>query len=176
MSASSSTNRWFSGDWESEEVTACAGRSFAGTEMLARMILSSFQGMWNGRTYGCTYMNPTRPAFPPYNRGSLSDHASGAAFDAMLPRVGDSIGQKLADWAVENFDALGMKYVIYNRQINSGSGWEAYSGSNAHTDHVHISLLKKAAQELTEADVLPLLIAGNVDSTLSLILLFSFVV
>ncbi len=151
-------NRWTGGN---ENVRACAGRSYSGTEALARLILSSFQGMWNGRTYGCTYMNPTRPARPPYRSGSLSDHASGAAFDAMLPRVGDPIGQRLADWCVRNFVNLGMKYVIYNRRIYDGSSWRRYSGSNAHVDHVHISLLIRAAQGLTEADIVPALTSAG---------------
>ncbi len=71
-----------SGKWSSDEdwndVTACAGRSFEGTDLLANYILGSFQGGTRmGRTYGCTYMNPTRPASPPYTAGRLSDHASG---------------------------------------------------------------------------------------------------
>ena len=74
-----------------------------------RLVLSSFLGMWNGRTYGCTYMNPTRPAFPPYAAGELSDHVSGAAFNNMLLRVGDPIGQVLADWCVKHFAELRIK-------------------------------------------------------------------
>ncbi len=108
-----------------------------------------------------TFVSICRNAFPPYDRGSLSDHASGAAVDIMLPRIGDPSGRTLADWAVKNFDTLGVKYVIYNRLINSGSGWTDYGGSSPHTDHVHISLLKKAAQGLQDSDVRPLLLADG---------------
>jgi hypothetical protein len=156
--SSGSNSRWESDD---ESVTECGGRSFDGTEAIARLVLSSFQGMWMGRTYGCTYMNPTRPAYPPYQAGDLSDHASGAAFDAMLPKIGDPIGQRLANWYVEHFDELGIKYVIYNHRIYEGTEWSDYHGSNPHEDHVHLSLLKKAAKGLTEADILPALRAGG---------------
>lgn len=161
VALSAAQGRWSTGNWESEEVTACAGRSFPGTEILARLMISSFQGVWLGRTYGCTYMSPTRPARPPYRSGSLSDHASGAAVDVMLGRVGDASGRQMADWAMKNFEALGLKYVIYARQINTGNGWRRYTGTNPHIDHVHVSLLKRAARELTENDIRPLLEADN---------------
>jgi len=138
-------------DWA--RVRACAGRSKPGTENLRRVILRFFPTMRNGRTYGCTYMNPTRPASPPYNRGSLSDHADGGAFDAMLPRVGNPVGQQLANALERNWRNLGIKYLIYNRQINTGNGWRRYTGSNPHVDHVHVSLLPKAADGLLESDV-----------------------
>ena len=62
-----------------------------------------------------------------------SDHAFGKAFDVGGPRM----------YAISRFldDALGstVKYLIYNREINSGGGWRPYYGSNPHTDHVHVS-------------------------------------
>lgn len=55
-------------------------------------------------------------------------------------------GQNLAAWFIENSEALGVKYVIWYRQIwFPGNGWKSYSGaggdpSSDHTNHVHLSL------------------------------------
>ncbi|SDD19171.1 hypothetical protein [Glycomyces harbinensis] len=55
-------------------------------------------------------------------------------------------GQNLAAWFIENSDALGVKYVIWYRQIwFPGNGWSSYSGSygdpsSDHTNHVHLSM------------------------------------
>ena len=60
--------------------------------------------------------------------------------------------QKLADALVASRDAR-IKYIIGNGRIVSGSGrkqpagqWRKYSGSNAHTRHVHISVKASKAQ------------------------------
>lgn len=59
--------------------------------------------------------------------------------------------QKLADALVASKDAR-IKYIICNGRIVSGSGqkqpawqWRKYSGSNAHTRHVHISVKSSKA-------------------------------
>jgi len=49
-------------------------------------------------------------------------------------------GQSVCDWALA--DTTDLEYVIFNRKIYTRSGgWrpENYSGSDPHTDHVHIS-------------------------------------
>lgn len=51
--------------------------------------------------------------------------------------------------------------VIYNRRIYEGSDWNTYSGTNPHVDHVHVSLLPKAARELTAADIEPIFSAAG---------------
>ena len=56
-------------------------------------------------------------------------------------------GTRLAAWAVNNADALGIMYVIWFRQIwMPGIGWRAYQAdgtdpSAEHENHVHISVL-----------------------------------
>lgn len=71
------------------------------------------------------------------------DHPSGHALDFMVSNKGQ--GQAIADFAVANASALGIKYVIWNRQVWEASGkpvpgWHPYtSTSNPHTDHVHIT-------------------------------------
>lgn len=66
------------------------------------------------------------------------DHPSGHALDFMtdIPN-----GNALASYAIANANALGIKYIIHNRQVwNPKQGWHSYtSTSNPHTDHVHIT-------------------------------------
>ncbi len=72
----------------------------------------------------------------------LPDHPSGHALDFMcdIPT-----GNALADYAVANYQALGVKYIIHNRMVwNPAKGWHPYEapasvGYNPHTDHVHIT-------------------------------------
>jgi len=66
------------------------------------------------------------------------DHPTGHALDFMM---GIPEGNALADYAVANYQTLGIKYIIHNRQVwNPKQGWHPYtSTSNPHTDHVHIT-------------------------------------
>lgn len=67
-----------------------------------------------------------------------SDHPKGTALDMMTSSK--NTGDKLAEYAVENYKALGIKYVIWYRRIwTPGKGWHDYSGPSDHTDHVHLS-------------------------------------
>src|SRR5699024_5175795 len=92
------------------------------------------------------------------------DHQEGRAVDAMLPGDHDSpaarkLGDALANWAVDNHKALGVKYVIWQQRIwstaRADEGWRecgssaasCYAGpsdTQAHRDHVHISVLGTA--------------------------------
>jgi hypothetical protein len=42
------------------------------------------------------------------------------------------------------------KYVIYNRQIWQDGGWNDYTGSDPHTDHVHLSVKDSAHKNTSE--------------------------
>lgn len=42
------------------------------------------------------------------------------------------------------------KYVIYNRRIWQDGSWHAYSGSDPHTDHVHLSVFDSAHTNLSK--------------------------
>ncbi len=53
-----------------------------------------------------------------------------AAIDIMVPTLDAPIGQRIADFFVQNFDALGVKYIIWSRRIYEGSDWNEYSGSS----------------------------------------------
>ena len=87
-------------------------------------------------------------------RANKSDHPMGKAADFMIPgwtgQAGISKGNQVANWFVANPGRFGTKYVIWRRQINSGSGWRRYTHplnrtdpTSLHMDHVHVSFLKK---------------------------------
>src|SRR5690606_2513581 len=72
--------------------------------------------------------------------------------------------QKIADALVASRDDR-IKYIIANGRIVSGSGqkqpawqWRAYSGSNKHTRHIHISV--KASKALYDSTA-PWAVAGS---------------
>lgn len=71
------------------------------------------------------------------------DHPSGHALDFMI--TSKSQGQAIADYLQANASQLGVKYIIWNRQVWEANGkpvagWHAYtSTSNPHTDHVHVT-------------------------------------
>ncbi|GAA5111685.1 hypothetical protein [Pseudonocardia adelaidensis] len=87
---------------------------------------------------GCTFGRPTM--YGVAGRAGTSDHPGGLAVDFMVDRA---TGDRLAACALENMDALGVKYVIWRQRINFGSGWkpmEDRGGATAnHFDHVHVS-------------------------------------
>jgi hypothetical protein len=87
---------------------------------------------------GCTYDVENMHGVA--GRAGTSDHPGGLAIDFMVDRT---TGDQLAECALANQDALGIKYVIWEQQINHGSGWkgmEDRGGATAnHFDHVHIS-------------------------------------
>jgi septal ring factor EnvC (AmiA/AmiB activator) len=86
----------------------------------------------------------------PYGSVPGSDHPKGRAIDVMT-WSNRSLGWRIANWAVGNRGALGVKYVIFNGRIWTRSrGWHAYRHPSdpcncnptlRHDDHVHISVL-----------------------------------
>ena len=90
------------------------------------------------KVLGCRYDEPDMHGVA--GRGGPSDHPDGLALDFMVDRA---TGDALAACALKNMDALGIKYVIWEQQINHGNGWkemEDRGGATAnHFDHVHIS-------------------------------------
>lgn len=83
------------------------------------------------------------------SRSYYSDHPWGKAADLMT-FADTAKGNRVASYFVNNPGAFGTKYAIFNRRINSGSGWRAYAypgrGSTPttrHEDHVHLSLMDR---------------------------------
>ena len=87
---------------------------------------------------GCRFGEPTMHGVA--GRAGTSDHPLGLAVDFM---VKGATGDALAACALENQDALGVKYVIWEQQINHGNGWKPMEDRGSvtanHFDHVHIS-------------------------------------
>lgn len=87
---------------------------------------------------GCQFGEPTLLGVG--SRSGASDHPRGLALDLMTR---GATGDAIAACALENMEALGVKYVIWEQRINHGDGWEAMSdrgGDTAnHMDHVHVS-------------------------------------
>jgi hypothetical protein len=84
---------------------------------------------------------------------SWGEHPRGRACDFMVNTSGGAAtgadrtyGNTLAQWCIQNSNALGVLYVIWYRQIwMPGIGWRSYFGSgdpsSEHTNHVHLSML-----------------------------------
>ncbi len=75
-----------------------------------------------------------------------SDHPKGLALDFMVnAKTEDGLrrGNSLAGIALNERDKWGITYIIWNKRINNGSGWQPYNGPRDHTDHVHISFKAK---------------------------------
>jgi hypothetical protein len=87
---------------------------------------------------GCRFGEPAMHGVA--GRAGTSDHPGGLAVDFMVDRA---TGDALAACALENMEALGVKYVIWEQAINHGNGWkpmEDRGGATAnHFDHVHVS-------------------------------------
>jgi hypothetical protein len=94
--------------------------------------------------------------------GGTSEHKEGRALDwgvsaldpAEKAKADELIAQLLATDVHGNVAALarrlGVMYLIWDQRIwTPKGGWQPYSGSSPHTDHVHISLTREGAQKLT---------------------------
>ncbi|MEV0347178.1 hypothetical protein AB0H88_15550 [Nonomuraea sp. NPDC050680] len=86
-----------------------------------------------------------------FRSGGGGEHPLGRACDFMMSTGGSmpssahqALGDRVAAWALENKDKLGVKYVIWKQRINQGSGWSSMSDRGSitqnHFDHVHISM------------------------------------
>jgi hypothetical protein len=75
-----------------------------------------------------------------------SDHNLGNAFD--LTHDPDH-GVDCELLSVMVLSDLRVTYVIWNRKINTGSGWRAYKGTNAHTHHMHVSIKATSRNDIS---------------------------
>jgi peptidoglycan hydrolase-like protein with peptidoglycan-binding domain len=70
----------------------------------------------------------------------------------MIPKVGghadSSVGDPIAAWLIQNAEALGMQYLIWNRMRWSGGqrpAFAPYTGGRPHDDHIHLELNRDGA-------------------------------
>jgi peptidoglycan hydrolase-like protein with peptidoglycan-binding domain len=112
-------------------------------------------------TYGGRDLGVTRSC----DIGALSEHKEGRAWDWGLSAANPTekaIAQQFLGWllakgpdgaAAYNARRLGVMYVIWDGKIWSAyrvkEGWRAYSGGEAHADHIHISLAWNGAMKRT---------------------------
>lgn len=75
------------------------------------------------------------------HKARKSDHNLGNAFDLTHDTANGVDCEKLSRLAIA--DAR-VTYVIWNKQIyvvsKASAGWQAYTGSNPHTKHMHVSI------------------------------------
>jgi hypothetical protein len=77
-----------------------------------------------------------------------SDHYTGLAIDVMTgSNQSAGKGEMIAQWTLTNAQRLRVKYIIWNHRYNGldGKGWVPYTGTNPHTNHVHISFLAQGS-------------------------------
>jgi hypothetical protein len=90
------------------------------------------------RFLSCLYDEPTLIGVA--SRARVSDHPRGLALDLM---VRGERGDRIAECALANQEALGVSYVIWEQRVNYGDGWERMSDRGGdtenHFDHVHVS-------------------------------------
>jgi len=71
------------------------------------------------------------------HKARKSDHNTGDAIDIAIK---GNDGAKVTADIVANAKANNVKYMIHNGRIwKPTTGWQAYSGSDAHNEHVHVS-------------------------------------
>jgi hypothetical protein len=127
-----------------EGQTTCDPTPKPGTVALRNLLLARYANTTSlGISRGCDI-------------GGVSEHKEGRAFDwganignaKQVDAVNDFLNTLFATDSYGHRHALarrmGIMYVIWNNQIWSAyradAGWQAYTGANPHTDHVHISL------------------------------------
>lgn len=110
-----------------------------------------------GPKFGIKTIGGYRP--PAQEQYDLNGHPAGLALDFMV--YGDrATGQRLADYAQQHADELGIQYLIWYQHIwnidRADEGWRAMADRGSptanHQDHVHISL-KKDATPVAAGDI-----------------------
>lgn len=73
--------------------------------------------------------------------GDPQDHGSGNAIDCMIDSVNGDI---LAQWLLDHWNELPLKYIIWEQKISYGKEWigmeDRGSPTQNHYDHIHISV------------------------------------
>jgi hypothetical protein len=88
------------------------------------------------------------PAKEPIPGRQRDQHEEGRAVDFMMRDHGGAEGDRLAEWLLTNHAAIGLQGLIW-----AGTEWypshpprvDNYTGTNPHTDHVHVELSPEAA-------------------------------
>jgi peptidoglycan hydrolase-like protein with peptidoglycan-binding domain len=127
----------------------CSGNFTAGAQTLRAHIQANFAGVTSIGGYSCRQNTA--------NTAETSVHGVGRALDIMItPIAGQAnaaAGDRIANWLVNNAQAIGVQYVIWNRVRWSGSAGgrkdATYGGPNPHIDHIHAEINLDAAARRT---------------------------
>ena len=127
----------------------CGGGLLSGTRELGDFVRANFTGTTGYGGYAC------RPNTA--NTSQLSVHGTGRAIDIMIPlKAGDAnnaVGDRIANYLVQNAAAIGVQFVIWDRNSWGGSRslpkLRAYGGPHPHTDHIHVELTPAGARGQT---------------------------
>jgi hypothetical protein len=135
-----------------EPQTQCLTAAQPGTLGLAQLILATYPGV--------VAVTAIRPC-----NGSVSEHHDGRAIDVMLNVTNPAqraVAEAFLGWLLAtdnqgntfaNARRLGVMYLIWNKQMwrsyRASEGWLPYTGGEAHTDHIHISLSNAGGKKLT---------------------------
>ncbi len=132
----------------------CSPTAKPGTVDLSRRLLRAYPGTRSlGIVRACRV-------------GGRSEHKEGRAFDWGGLRASKAADRKkvaaATHWLLKTdrhgnryamARRLGVMYLIWNKRIWSASrpeaGWRRYTGANPHTDHMHISMSRRAARKET---------------------------
>jgi hypothetical protein len=136
------TDRWqppesnATGSYEGLNGEGCSGGLKPGTKQLGEQLKAQFNTTYGG--YACRANTA--------NKSQLSIHAVGRALDIT---ASGGAGDEIADYLVNNAEALGIQLIIWNHTIwkigESGPSSRQYSGPNPHTDHVHAEVTNAVA-------------------------------
>jgi hypothetical protein len=88
--------------------------------------------------------------------GVMSQHGTGRALDIFIPTIDgqadNTKGDAIANWLVENAQAIGVQSVIWDRTIwrvdHERRDFE-YTGEHPHHDHVHVEITEEASHKNT---------------------------
>ncbi len=122
----------------------CTGSLLPGSAKLGKFLVQNFAGAKYYQGYNCRSIR---------GGSGLSMHSVGRAVDVFIPlhrgQADNDLGDPVANYLVENAEALGIQFIIWDRTKWSGSYSgrkdRYYDGVHPHHDHLHIELTPRAA-------------------------------
>lgn len=140
---------------------------YAGTVALRNFLIQRFPDVFNTHNDNTTIgmKRPVSMRTPIALTHVVDDHRAGMAMDLMIPPIHGrphlEVGARVANWLIENAQALGIAFIVYARSIWAGSdafGRRMGARTSArfrhytvpgegmdHFDHIHITLTRDAA-------------------------------
>lgn len=135
--------------------TSCTGSARPGAKDLMAFALARFPGTRNGGIVECRRIAGSH---------AWSVHAEGRADDIMTgpgrpTEASLFLAEQLRVFSLE----LGVQGIIHNRRCwfsNTGTGWDPYTGTNPHRDHIHAELTRPSADRTDLATVIRHVLIG----------------